>query len=52
MDDHTDTSRFHRVILAQGASILLVFALLTCGSLFLFRSEIRQQILNRDGIIL
>lgn len=52
MDEDYSSRRFHRVIIIQGTMTLIVFALLTGASLFLFRSEIRKQILARDGTLL
>ncbi len=52
MEEAYSSRRFNRVILLQGAVTLVLFALLTSGSLFLFRSEIRKQILDRDGTLL
>ena len=52
MEAATSQSRFHRLILLQGGATLLVFATAIVGALLFFRSEIRVQILQRDGELL
>ena len=52
MDESNSLGRFQRVILIQGTIILVAFTLILSAALFLFRNQIRQQILSRDGILL
>lgn len=52
MDDSISLRGFHKVILVQGAITLLVFTVATCSFLLFFRGKIREQILQRDGVLL
>lgn len=52
MESTPDKPRFQRVFLALGGSVVGIFALAVLAGMGLFRSEARQQILQRDGILL
>jgi hypothetical protein len=52
MDIKPDKPRFQKVFFTMGGSIVGIFALTVLAGIGLFRAEARNQILQRDGILL
>ena len=52
MDNTNSLRRFHRVILSLGLVTLAVYATAVLAALLFFHGKVREQILQRDGILL